>query len=154
MCPCHAGGSRYESGSSHAGRGDASGGEADADDEDDHLQRQMEEKDVDGYADNTNFDDSNEEVNSEEALIPNSWNMDYSSAKVMNDGHDSAWEYHQNNVSAGALYPDKQHLQEEIMAWAMSTQRVFKTIVSNKKYLTVEHGAWLPEKVGHGVDCE
>jgi hypothetical protein len=57
----------------------------------------MEEKDVDRYADNTNFDDSNEEENSEEAPIPNSWNMDYSSAMVMNDGHDSAWEYHQTS---------------------------------------------------------
>jgi hypothetical protein len=108
----HAGGSSYESGQSRqAGQGDASDGDADADDEDEHLQRQMEEEDVDGNADNINFDDSEEEENSKEDSIPNSWNMDYIAAMVVNNGHDSAWEYHQNNVLPGVLYPDKQHLQ-------------------------------------------
>jgi hypothetical protein len=59
-------------------------------------------------------------------LILNSWNMDYASAMVMNDGHDSAWECLQNSASAGALYPDKQHVHEAITAWTMSTERVFK----------------------------
>ena len=27
----------------------------------------------------------------------------------VNDGHDSAWQYHQNNMAKGARYQDKQH---------------------------------------------
>jgi hypothetical protein len=66
----HIGGSSYESGqSSHEGRGDASGGDANVNDEDDHLHHLMEEEDVDGDADNINSDD---EENSEAAPILNS----------------------------------------------------------------------------------
>jgi hypothetical protein len=52
--------------------------------------------------------------------------------------YDSAWEYHPNSILVGALYPDKQRLQDVIISWAMSTQRVLKTIVLSKKYLTME----------------
>jgi hypothetical protein len=57
---------------------------------------------------------------------------------IVNDGHDSAWEYQQNNVSARALYLNKRHMYEALTAWAMHMQRFFKTNVSSKKYLTVE----------------
>jgi hypothetical protein len=104
----HVGGSSYESGqSSHEGQGDASGGDADVNDEDDHLHRLMKEQDVDGDADNINSDD---EKNSEATPILNSWNLDYTTTMVNNDRHDSTWYYYHNNVSAHALYPDKQHL--------------------------------------------
>jgi hypothetical protein len=56
----------------------------------------------------------------------------------VNEGYDSAWEYHPNSISVGSLYLDKQRLQDAITSRAMSTQRVFKTVASNKKYLTVE----------------
>ena len=83
------------------------------------MQNLMEEEDTDGESGNS--DDSNE--SDEEVPIPASWNQDFSSAMTVNDGHDSTWEYHQNNIAKGATYPDKQHLQEAIIAWAMSTQR-------------------------------
>jgi hypothetical protein len=97
----------------------------------------MEEEYVDGTTNDINSNDSGEEENSKEAPIPNSWNLDYSTATTMNDGHDYAWVYHQNNISVGALYPDKQHLQKAITAWVISMQRVLKTIVSSKKFLIV-----------------
>jgi hypothetical protein len=119
----------------------------------------MEDEDFDGDADNINLDD---EENSEAAPILNSWNLDYTTAMVNNDRHDSAWYYYQNNVSARALYPDKQHLQDGITAWAMSTQTVFKTIMPSEKYLIVERiNDRCPvrvhvyhKKMGHGVGCQ
>ena len=50
---------------------------------------------------------------------------------AMRDDHDSAYEYHVNNIAVGAMYPSKKHLKEAITKWAMSTQRVFKTDVSS-----------------------
>jgi hypothetical protein len=51
-------------------------------------------------------------------------NHDFSSRVTMDDGHDYAWEYHQNNIANGGRYADKKHLQDTIIAWAMYTQRV------------------------------
>jgi hypothetical protein len=75
--------------------GEAYSGEADADEVDGHMQNIMKEEDTDidsGYVDNS--DESDEEENAEE--VPNlaSWNHDFSSAMTVNDGHDSAWQYH------------------------------------------------------------
>jgi hypothetical protein len=57
----------------------------------------------------------------------------------VNNGHDFVWEYHENRISVGALYTSKQRLEDAITSWAISTQRVFKIVVSSKKYLTVEY---------------
>nr|XP_051214081.1 uncharacterized protein LOC127331894 [Lolium perenne] len=78
-------------------------------------------------------DDDNEE----EDPIPSSWNHDLSEAMIVDDRHDSAWEYNMNTISIGARYADKRHLQEAITQWAMNTQRVFRTTVSSQKFLTV-----------------
>jgi hypothetical protein len=99
----------------------------------------MEEEDADGHADDINSDESDEEQEDDEDMpVPDTWNRDYSSGMTMNDGHDSAWEYHLNNITVGAIYPDKRRLQEAITKWALSTQRVFRTVASSQKYLTVE----------------
>jgi hypothetical protein len=130
----------YEKGqTSHASdaAADDAGGEIFSDDEDEVLQ-QMEAEDVDGDDDDINSSDSDEEDDPEEAPIPKEWNQDFSNIIRVNEGHDSAWKYHSNSISVGSLYPDKQHLQDAITSWAMSTQRVFKTAASSKKYLIVE----------------
>ena len=57
---------------------------------------------------------------------------------TVDDGHDSAWEYHQNNVAKRARYPSKEHLKDAIVNWAMQTNREFKTTVSSPRFLTVE----------------
>mgnify|MGYP005818312431 CR=1 FL=1 len=85
----------------------------DVDEVDGHMQDQMEEEDTDvdrGHADDS--DESNEEENAEEVPNPASWNHDFSSAMTVNDGHDSAWQYHQNNIVMGAMYPNKQALKD------------------------------------------
>jgi hypothetical protein len=98
----------------------------------------MEEEDTDGDSgDSDESDDSDEEENEVDAPVPDAWNQYFSSRMTVNDGHDSAWEYHQNNLAKGAIYPDKKHLQDAIIAWTMSTQRMFKTTVSSQKYLTM-----------------
>ena len=74
----------------------------------------------------------------EDMPIPASWNQNMSTGMTVDDGHDSAWEYHSNRIAQGARYQDKQHLQDAVVAWAMSTHRVLKTTVSSKKYLTME----------------
>ena len=96
------------------------------------------EEDLDGLAEDIDSDDSDEEdeESDEEVPIPGSWNQDLSTMMTVNDGHESAWEYHQNNIEIGAMYPSKKHLKEAITKWAMSTQRVFQTDVSSKQYLT------------------
>jgi hypothetical protein len=114
----------YETGqSSHASgaAADDAGGEIFLDDEDKVLQQQMEAKGVDGDVDDINLSDSNEEDDPEEAPILKEWNQDFSDIMRVNEGHDSAWEYHPNNISVGSLYPDKQRLQDVITSWAMST---------------------------------
>ena len=137
-----AAGHDYESGqSSQAAGGDASGYdsvEADADEIDGHMQNQMEDEDTD--IERMYNDDSDESDEEDEAVQANpaAWNHDFSHAMTVNDGHDSRWQYHQNNIAFGALYPDKQALKDAIIKWAMSTQRVFKTKVSSQKYLTME----------------
>lgn len=132
----NAGGGGYESGQSSGAVGeDEYTGEADADEEDGHLQNEMEDEDTDGRS---SYDDESHEADEEEVSTPASWNQHFSSAMIVNDGHDSVWQYHQNNIAKGARFPDKKHLQDAIVAWAMSTQRVFKTTVSSQKYLTME----------------
>ena len=115
------------------------------------MQNLMEEEDTDidsGHADNS--DESDEEENAEEVPNPASWNHDFSSAMTVNDGHDSAWQYHQNNIVTGAMYPNKEALKDAIINWAMSTQRVFIAEVSSQKYLTmVCKNAGCPARV-HG----
>ena len=131
------GGGGYESGeNSQTNPEDDHTGEVDADEQFGHMQNQMEEEDTDG--DSADADDSDESDDELEVPNPASWNHDYTSAMTVNDGHDSAWQYHENNIAVGALYPDKQHLQDAIIKWAMSTARVFRTKVSSKKYLTME----------------
>jgi len=55
-----------------------------------------------------------------------------------------------NNVEIGAQYSTKQALREVVTKWALTTQRIFQTDVSNKQYVTmtcVEEGC--PARV-HG----
>jgi hypothetical protein len=90
--------------SSHASgvAADDAGGEIFSDDEDKVLQQQMEAED----ADDINSSDSDEEDPEDdpaEAPIPNSWNQDFSNIMRVNERHDSAWEYHPNSISVGAL---------------------------------------------------
>lgn len=121
----NAGGGGYESGQSSGAVG-----------EDEYTgENEMEDEDTDGRS---SYDDESHEADEEEVSTPASWNQHFSSAMIVNDGHDSAWQYHQNNIAKGARFPDKKHLQDAIVAWAMSTQRVFKTTVSSQKYLTME----------------
>ena len=123
------GGGGYESGqNSQAEAADNDGDEIDADLE---FEQMVEEEDEDGdsaYGDNSDESD-------DEHVVPNpaSWSHDFSASMTVNDGHDSAWEYHENQVAVGALYPDKQHLQDAIIKWAMSTCKTFRTKVSSKK---------------------
>ncbi|KAK1610578.1 hypothetical protein QYE76_034251 [Lolium multiflorum] len=99
------------------------------------MQNQMEEEDTEGESD---ADDSDESDDGEEVPIPGRWNWNFSSALTINDGLDSNWEYHQNNVAVGAMFPSKRHMQDAIIKWAMASQRQLRTTVSSGKYLTME----------------
>ncbi|XBI22027.1 uncharacterized protein [Aegilops tauschii subsp. strangulata] len=113
-------------------------GEVDGDEVHGHMQNQMEDENTDidiGHADDS--DESNGEGNPEDVPNPASWNHDFSSAMILNDGHDSACQYHQNNIATGAMYPNKNALKDAIIQWEMSTQSVFTAEVSSQKYLTM-----------------
>jgi len=129
-------------------------GEADGDEQGGRMQEQMEMEDEDGLAvdlnsdeddveedddeeDDEEDDDENDDENDEDVPIPNSWNLDMSTVMTVNDGHESSWEYHMNNVEIGAQYSTKQALREAVTKWAITTQRIFQTDVSNKQYLTM-----------------
>jgi hypothetical protein len=79
--------------------------------------------DTEGVSDADESNESNEEENAKKVPIPGSWNRDFASAMTINDGHDSSYEYHQNNAAKGARFPEKRREQESIIKWAMSTQR-------------------------------
>ncbi|KAK1684592.1 hypothetical protein QYE76_045440 [Lolium multiflorum] len=138
-----AGGSSFQSGqSSHAAGGHDGSVELESEDEEeDQMQNMMDEEDEDGVDYELDSDESGgsdtSDDNDEEDPIPSSWNHDLSDAMVVDDRHDSAWEYSMNTISVGARYADKRHLQEAITQWAMNTQRVFRTTVSSQKFLTV-----------------
>ena len=135
------GGSAYESGQSSmaGGHDDGENVEADGDEEDGRMQDEMEDEDIEGHCgDGSDSDSSNDTEYEPEVPYPASWTQDFSSGMTLEDGHDSSWQYHQSSMAVGAIYADKQHLQEAIIQWAMSTSRVFKTTVSSKKYLTME----------------
>ncbi|KAK1651020.1 hypothetical protein QYE76_068825 [Lolium multiflorum] len=138
-----AGGSSFQSGqSSHAAGGHDGSVELESEDEEeDQMQNMMDEEDEDGVDYELDSDESGgsdtSDDNDEEDPIPSSWNHDLSDAMIVDDRHDSAWEYSMNTISVGARYADKRHLQEAITQWAMNTQRVFKTTVSSQKFLTV-----------------
>jgi hypothetical protein len=102
------------------------------------MQNQMEDEDTDGDSDHADDSDkSDEEENTEEVPNPASWNQDMSSVMTMDDGHDSAWQYHQNNIATDAMYPNKEALKDAIIKCQMSMQRVFRAQVSSQKYLTM-----------------
>jgi hypothetical protein len=133
----------HESGqSSQVEGGNADGydvAQADADEVDSQMQNLMEDEDTDvdiGHANNS--DESDEDENVEVVPNPAAWNHDFSSAMTVNDGHDSAWQYHQNNIATGGMYPNKEALKDAITQWAMSTQRVLRAAVSSQKFLTME----------------
>jgi hypothetical protein len=66
----------------------------------------MEEEDEDGLVDDLdskNSDKEDEGENKEEVPIPAAWNQDLLTGLTVNDGHESAWEYHQNRVQIGAM---------------------------------------------------
>ena len=97
------------------------------------MQNQMEDEDTDVDIGNANnSDESDEEENAEELPNPASWNHDFPSAMTVNSGHDSVWQYHQNDIVTGAIYPTKEALKDVIVKWSMSTQRVFRAQVSSQ----------------------
>jgi hypothetical protein len=133
----HTGGDGYERGENTEPEVDANSVQSDDDEEEDDI---MEDEDMDGLAEDLDSDGSNEDEvdeNDEEVPIPSSWNQELASVMTVDDGHESGWEYHQNNIEIGAMYPSKKHLKEAIAQWVMSTQRSFQTDVSSQKNLTM-----------------
>ena len=128
----------YEPTLSSQSAGSTEVGEADGDEHSGTLQQEMLNEDEDGLAED--LDSDNEEDDAEDVddvPIPDSWNVDKSNMTVVHDRPSSSWEYHMNNIQIGAQYSTKQQLREAVIKWALSTQRVFRTEVSNSQYLTM-----------------
>jgi hypothetical protein len=66
------------------------------------VQRVMEEVDEDGLVDDldsNNFEeDEGESEDDVKVPIPSSWNQDTSTSLTVNDGHETPWQYHLNQV--------------------------------------------------------
>src|ERR1041385_3057572 len=110
------------------------------------MQEQMEREDEDGLAvdldsdedaaehdDEEDDEEDDDDENDEDVPIPDSWNLDMSTVMTVNDGHESSWEYHMNNVEIGSQYSTKQALREAVTKWTLTTQRIYQTDVSNKQ---------------------
>ena len=133
-------------------------GEADADEYEGTMQEEMLAEDEDGVAED--LDSGDEDVGNEDEVdndeednvgdvplpeswnvdtlpIPHSWDLDKSNMTAVDDGYHPAWEYRRKNVRIGVQYNTKQELREAVIEWALSTQRVFRTEVSNSRYLTM-----------------
>ena len=82
------------------------------------MQNQMEEEDTDGESDNG--DGSDEGREEEELPLLHSWNHDFTNSMNVNDGHDSSWQYHQNNMAKGARYQE--------IGRASCRERVFRAV--------------------------
>ena len=64
------------------------------------MQNEMENEDTDGYSvEGDDSDESDGEENADDVPIPAGWDHDHSSSMIVNDGHDSAWQYHENNIA-------------------------------------------------------
>ena len=105
------GGGGYESGQSSQVQGADTevydSAEVDGDEVDGQMQNEMEDEDTDGYsAQGDDSDESDGEENADEVPIPTGWNQGHSMGMTVNDGHDSAWQYHENNIAKGAIYTD------------------------------------------------
>jgi hypothetical protein len=70
----------------------------------------MEEEDMVRIEDDLDSDDEE----NKEVLIPQPRNRDFSNLMTEEDGHDSTWKYHQNNIAIGAMYPRKKYRKEAI----------------------------------------
>ena len=77
-------------------------------------------------------EDSADESEHSVAPVPKAWNQEHN--MHVNDSHDSPWEYCE--IQIGTMYRDKKDLTNAVRQWAMSTQRIFHTDVSDKKYFT------------------
>jgi hypothetical protein len=136
----HSGGGSYELGHSSQAYDEYQmpWEDSDSDHSDGYLESQMEAEDSDGESGTgDDSDESGEEEEHEEQPNPAAWNHGFSSSMNVNDGHDSAWEYHQNNIAKGGIYADKIQLQDAIIAWSLTRKRELRTKASSGKYLTM-----------------
>jgi len=111
----HTGGGGYDPGQSSQSSGESDSGEADGDEAHGFMQNLMEEEDLDGLTNDLDSDEEEVEENNEEVQIPGSWNQDLANGMTVNDGHESAWEYHQNKVKIGVVYATRQHLRDAVI---------------------------------------
>ena len=56
-------------------------------------------------------DSSDEEENTP---VPTEWKNQKFSKLVVNEGHRTPWEYHENEVSQGAMYPTKESIIDAV----------------------------------------
>jgi hypothetical protein len=108
-------------------------GEADEAEENEQMQQLIEHEDLeqDHHEQHGNSDEeSGDDDESNSGPIPSGWNQALLGGMCINDGHDSRWEYRQNEIRIGTMYRDKVELKNAVNLWGMSTQRTFKTRVS------------------------
>jgi hypothetical protein len=118
-------------------------GQADEGEDNESVLEAMEREDAAAFAEEAEMHEDDEEDASDEeggpaTDVPGAWNQELLGGMSVNDGHDSPWEYQNNEVRLGSVYPDKASLKQALLLWAMSMQRTFRTTQSSPRFYTVK----------------
>ena len=107
-------------------------------DEGEHIPSIIEDMDLEdeeleeGLADG---DSSDEEGN---AAVPAEWRDQEFSKLVVSEADQTPWQYHENKVSQGAMYPTKEAVIDAVKFWSLSLRRQFKVVKSSKREYDVK----------------
>jgi hypothetical protein len=102
------------------------------------LEEDSSDDDYDNDDDDDDDDDEEEEEEEEEDHVPLHWqNYDFSECTI-NSGEIVPWEFTENEICKGAMYPTTAHLKDAVKQWStMTLQREFKVVKSSPRIYDV-----------------
>lgn len=109
-------------------------GEADEGERMEHIVEEMRREDLEHH-DLSETDSSDEE---DGVAVPAEWNDRRFEKLQINEGYSEPWEYHENEVTEGAIYKDKDDVKDAVKYWALSVRRSFVVARSTTKLYDVK----------------
>ena len=114
--------------------GDEPRGEADEGERIEQVVQQMMTDDMEHH-DLPETDSSDEE---DAVPVPAEWSNPNFGNMVVSEGYSVPWEYHENEVTEGALYKNKDDVRDAVKYWSLSIKRSFVVARSTKKLYEVK----------------
>lgn len=109
-------------------------GEADEGERIEYLVDEMRVEDVEQQ--NVPETDSSDEEDG--VPVSAEWNNRNFRNVTISEGYSVPWEYHENEVTEGAIYKDKDVVQDAVKYWSLSVKRSFVVAKSSKKLYDVK----------------